>query len=107
MSAVWLRTLGQPPRQFYRDVSALPLLVPQDARHQLLQSAGTLRSDIDGETPSVTVTLRNDAGQCARLFLLPPIGESAEIRDASGVLFAGSIRSIDMGGTDCRLEIQA
>jgi hypothetical protein len=104
---IWLRILGRPARQFYRDARALPHLAIGEARHELLTSLGTLRSGVDGEAPGVTVTLRNDGGQCARLFALPPIAAPAELRDATGVVFAGTVRTIDLSGGECRIGIEA
>ena len=102
----WLRIEGRPSRQFYRSVDDVRHLVAGEARHELLLSAGTVRSDIDGETPNATVILRNDAGQCARIFAIPPLGEPAQIVDASGVRFSGFISSVELD-TDCRVTIES
>ncbi len=103
---IWLRIAGTPPRQFYANADALPHLAAGEARHELLESVGNLRAGVEGETPNMTVTLRNRNGECARLFALPPITAAAEIRDEAGVIFAGVVASIALG-TDCRVEIQA
>jgi hypothetical protein len=103
----WLRILGAPARTFHKDPRDRAAMAGQGAPQELLRSIGTLKSGIDGETPNVQVTLRNDSGQCARLFGLPPLGAAAELRDASGVLFAGSVHDIALGSPDCTLGVEA
>jgi len=102
----WLRIEGRPSRQFYRSIDDVQCLAIGEARHELLLSAGTVRSDVDGETPNVTIVLRNDAGQCARLFATPPLGDPAQIVDASGVRFSGFVSSVELD-TDCRVTIES
>lgn len=104
---IWLRILGHPVRNLYRDARALPSLPADEARHELLESVGTLRSGVEGETPNVTITLRNDSAQCARLLAVPPLAVAAELRDEAGVVFAGTVQSIALDGSECRVGIQA
>lgn len=92
----WLRIIGSPARVYYRDPDDLADIAGQGAPRQLLRELGTLRSGIDGETPNVQVSLRNESGQVSALMALPPLGAAAEIRDASGVLFAGSVHDVDV-----------
>jgi hypothetical protein len=102
---IWLRIEGAPPRQFYKNADALPLLDLAEAHHALLESAGTLRARVDGTVANVTVRLRDTSDECARLFWLdPPIGARAELRDGSGVLFAGTVSVIRLG-EQCEIEI--
>lgn len=104
---IWLRIVGRPARNLYRDARTLPHLPIGEARHELLGGLGTLRAGVEGEAPNVTVTLRNDNGQCSRLFAVPPLAASAELRDESGVLFAGVVRSVDLASDAFRLAIEA
>lgn len=103
----WLRILGAPSRVYYSDPRDRAAMAGQGSPHELLRSIGTLRSGIDGETPNVSVTLRNDSGQASRLMAFPPLGAAAELRDASGVLFAGSVQSVDLSSPDATLGIEA
>ena len=64
-----------------------------------------LRSGIDGETP-MQVSLRNESGQVSALMALPPLGAAAEIRDASGVLFAGSVHDVDVSAPNAQVGIE-
>lgn len=102
----WLRILGAPARVYYSDPRERDAMAGQGSPHELLRSIGTLRSGIDGETPNVSVTLRNDSGQVSRLMALPPLGAAAELRDASGVLFAGSVQSVDLSSPDATIGIE-
>ncbi len=104
---IWLRIAGTPPRQFYRDARTIPHLEATEARHELLIDTGTLRSSVEGETSGVTVTLRNRAGECARLLAVPPLGSSAQLRDETGSVFEGIVSSVEMGDGECRIEVQA
>lgn len=103
---IWLRIAGRPARQFYADDTALPYLA-DEARHCLLDSAGSIRSGVEGETPNISVTLRNAYGECVDLFRIPPLGAAAEvIHHADGVLFAGIVQSVDMG-EECTVAVQS
>lgn len=102
-----LRILGRPVRNFYRDARTLPHLPVDEARHELLASVGTLRSGVEGETPNITVALRNDSAQCARLFAAPPLAAAAELWDEAGMVFAGTVQSVTLDGGECRVGIQA
>ena len=102
----WLRILGAPARVYYRDPDDLADIAGQGAPRQLVRELGTLRSGIDGETPNVSVSLRNDAGQVSALMALPPLGAAAEIRDASGVLFAGSVHDVDVSAPNAQVGIE-
>lgn len=104
---IFVRVLGQPVRNLYRDARALPHLPIGEARHELLDALGTLHSSGEGESPNLTITLRNDSGQCARLFATPPLGVRVEVRDAVGVVFAGSLRRIDLADGACRLGVES
>lgn len=102
----WLRILGAPARVYYRDPDDLADIAGQGAPRQLLRALGTLRSGIDGETPNVQVSLRNESGQVSALMALPPLGAAAEIRDASGVLFAGSVHDVDVSAPAAQVGIE-
>lgn len=104
---IWLRILGRPTRNFYADARALPHLPIGEARHELLVSAGTLRSSVDGETPNVTIALRNDSGQCSRLFASPPLAAIAELRDETGIVATGTVQSVALDGGECRVGLEA
>lgn len=103
----WLRIAGHPARNFYRDARALPLLPTGEARHELLLSLGALRSSAGDETPNVTVTLRNDDGQCARLFAAPPLGAPVHLIDETGIVFAGVVNEIALSSAEARVGIVA
>lgn len=103
---IYVRIESEPPRSFYVNPLAIPLLPAQEARHELLITVGTLRSSADGETPNLTVTLRNSSAQCSRLFADPPLGAKAQIMDEDGVRFSGVVRDIEIGD-DCRMSIEA
>ena len=68
----WLRIVGSPARVYYNNPDDVPDMSGQGAPRQLLRSLGTLRSGIDGETPNVRVSLRNDSGQVAQIMAMPP-----------------------------------
>lgn len=101
---MWLRIDGRPSRQYYRDARDPPYLAAGVARHELLKSAGTIRSAVDGETPNITVTLRSRPG----LFVAPPIGAQATLFDAGATIFAGIVRSIeiDTEQEECRIGVE-
>lgn len=102
----WLRIAGTPARQFYGDASALPHLAAGEARHALLEGVGTLRASVEGETPNLTVTLRNRNGECARLFAQPPINAAVQLLGPDGVLFEGVVARIVMDD-GCQVEVQS
>lgn len=102
----WLRIYGNPVRQFYSNADALPFLQAGQARHELLLEAGTVRSNFEGETSNVTVTLRNSVGQCSRLFARPPLTAAAELYDGATLIFAGSVQLVDLDST-CRVTVEA
>lgn len=102
----WLRLIGEPVRVFHNAATDRALLAGQGRPHELLLGLGSLRSGIDGETPNIKVTLANGSGQCARLFAVPPIGAVAELRDATGVLFAGTVHDVSMDAGECVLGIE-
>lgn len=104
---IWLRIAGAPARQFYANADALPHLEAGVARHELLASVGTLRSGIEGETPNITITLRNQDARCARLFALPPIGQQADLIDETGTRFSGVVKHVKLAGGACEIEVQA
>ena len=103
---IFLRIDSEPPRSFYVNPMAIPLLPAQEARHELLLFVGALRSSAEGETPNLAVTLRNTSAQCSQLFADPPIGVKAELRNEDETLFTGVVRTVDIGD-DCRLSIEA
>jgi hypothetical protein len=103
----WLRIVGSPARVFFKDPRDRPDMAGQGSPHELLRSIGALKSGIEGETPNVSITLRNDSGQCKALFAFPPLGAAAELRDADGVIFSGSVHDIALGAPDATIGIES
>ena len=103
----WLRLAGLPAIHLIRDATALPLLPPGEQRHALLVSLGTLRASVGGESGNLVAVLDDSSGQCRRLFSAPPLGMEAELRDATGVQFAGIVTTVRLGQGQCTLEVQA
>lgn len=115
MRAVWLVIEGSPRRvltdgkpeaaALVADVHAgvLPLIDSVD------QVRAQISADGQTETSNVSVTLRNDSGQCSRIFggtvgsfeRPPPIGMRAELHSTDGeddvTEFAGIVQSISLG----------
>lgn len=60
---IWVRILGAPVRNFYRDARTLPHLPVGEARHEWLLLLGSVRSACEGEAPKITITLRNGNGE--------------------------------------------
>lgn len=104
---IWLRISGSPTRQFYANADARPHLEAGVARHERLTAVGTLRSGVDGETPNISVTLRNDDAGCAELFKRPPLGQQADLIDETGTRFSGVVKHIKLAGGACEIEVQA
>jgi hypothetical protein len=101
-----VRILGDPVRQFYAGVDALPWLDATHARHALLTGVGVLRAGTDGETANLDVELRNDAGQMTRLYAVPPLAAPAEIYDDDMLVFAGVVASVALEST-CTIQVEA
>lgn len=103
---IWSRIEGAPPRQFYKNAAALPLIDLSEAHHALLESSGTLNANTDGGHANITVRFRNSSGECAKLFGLdPPLGARAELRDESGILLSGVVASVSLG-EQCEIAVQ-
>lgn len=103
---IWLRIESEPPRQFVKNPGDLASLTVAEAKHVLLESVGKLVSGVDGETPNITLSLRNANAECARIFLSPPLGAAAALMDADGVVFSGIVSRVSLDET-CQVTIQA
>lgn len=99
-----LRIAGNPPRNYYREPSARPLLPAKEAAHMLLDSVGTLRSTATGETANLTCVLRPTA---LRYMALPPLGATATLSDGGEVLHTGRVVSVDWSEDGLAVEMQA
>lgn len=124
MRAVWLVIEGSPRRIFADRNPAVASLVADVHAGvlPLIEGVDQMRAQIsaDGqtETSNVSVTLRNDSGQCSRIFggtvgsfeRPPPIGARAELHSTSGeddvTEFAGIVQSVSLGKT-CTVLIAA
>lgn len=104
--SVWLRIEGSPVRQIHADARALPFLDQKLARHEVLVDAGTLRATTGTENTNITLTLRNGAGECSRIFALPPLGAQATLYEDAVARFTGTITQIDLD-TTCKVQVQA
>jgi hypothetical protein len=102
----WLRIAGAPARNLYRNSpDALPA---KEAKHGILIGLSELRSTTDAENANITASLSNDSGEASALFsAAPPIGAQAEIRDASGTMFAGVVRAISLSAAGAEIEVEA
>ncbi len=91
----WVTVYGQPVRQFYADADTLRTRgSATDAKHLLLAGVGSIDTalSVDGpQSSSLSVRLRNGAGEARALLAVPPLGARVELRDADGVLFAGRL----------------
>lgn len=96
----WLLIQGNPTRAFYSDVRALAFIDPQIAKHQMVESFGTLADSSDGsaETQNVTVKLSLEARQFFKDD--PPIGAQASIESDVGQQFAGTIQTCSISASD-------
>ena len=124
MRSIWLVIEGSPRRVLTdgRPEAAAMVADVHAGVFQLIQGVDQVRSQISGdgqtETSNVSITLRNDSGQCARLFggavggfeRPPPIGARAELHSTSGeddvTEFVGIVQSISLGKT-CTIMIAA
>lgn len=105
----WLVLLTS-PRQQIHDARARPYIDAAEASHEILVAAGTQRASTDGEIPSVTYDLDNDAGAAVLLLRRPPLGvEAIEYgrRDGETVeLFRGVVSRVSCGDT-ASIEVSA
>jgi hypothetical protein len=99
----WVVLRGAPVRQFYADAETMAAQgVATDAKHLLLLPLPAIESalSVDGpQSSSLSVLLRNDAGQARALLAVPPLGAAVEVRDAAGVVFAGRLVEVSLGDT--------
>jgi hypothetical protein len=58
--------------------------------------AGAQRAALNGEVPSVTVTIDNARGDAAARLALPPLRARATLADAGEVLFVGTVQSVTL-----------
>ena len=108
MTPVWLVIEGNPVRQFYSDPAALQHMDPQAARHMILQRVGTLRADVEGEDPNITLQLANANGEASALLARrPPVGSLARLMTPTGQVFAGIIAEIALAADSATLSVEA
>lgn len=93
---IWVRIHGTPVRQVYQDARALPFLDPKQARHALLVDVGTLKAGTGTENASMTLTLLNRNGECARLFASPPLCAQVDVYNDAELQFTGTFDSISL-----------
>lgn len=58
--------------------------------------AGPQRAALNGEVPSVSVTLDNARGEAAGLLAVPPLRARAELREGGITLFVGTVQSVSL-----------
>ncbi len=78
---------------------------------ELLLAIDPLRDSIEGEAAGMAVVCDNRNGRCAQLFAVPPLGVPATLygvrSGAAVVLFEGLVDAVDLGPSDCRLDLIA
>lgn len=104
---VWCRIHGTPIRQFYTDVTALPLLDQKQARHATLTNAGSLKTTTGSENANVTFTFKNSSNQMKNVFANPPLNALVEIFGDDELLFEGTFTQISLASDTCQIQIQA
>lgn len=102
----WLTIAGAPTRHLHQNANDLPHLPPKEAKHQLLESLGTLASNLDGENANLSARLK-DSAATSLLFVLPPLGAVATAADADGTILAGLVQSVTLSDAGCTVSIEA
>lgn len=68
--------------------------------------AGAQRAAVNGEVPSVSVTLDNARGQAAALLAVPPLRARATLSESGVDMFVGTIQSIALDDV-ARIALEA
>ncbi|MDR2091969.1 MAG: hypothetical protein LBP58_01395 [Azoarcus sp.] len=58
--------------------------------------AGTARTSVDGEVPSISVRLDNARGEAAGLLAVPPLRARAALVDGDAIVFSGRVQSVSL-----------
>lgn len=58
--------------------------------------AGPQRAALNGEVPSVSVTLDNARGGITELLTVPPLRARAELQEHGATIFAGTVQSVSL-----------
>lgn len=107
----WFVIDGDPVRQFYSDNSAVAYLDPAYARHKLMMNPGAVIASTDGENPNISITLKNENGQCTEIFTTPPlcvVGTlSGLVNGVETQLFTGVISECVLSANECTLQVDA
>lgn len=106
---VWARIHSTPVLQLVFDVQAEEFLDAKQARHELLQDAGTLQTSSAGLNAIVTLTLKQGTtGQSSQLLAAdPPLGALVELFNADAEQFEGTLTSITLAADNCQIQVQA
>lgn len=58
--------------------------------------AGPQRAAINGEVPSLSVTIDNARGEAAGLLAVPPLRARATLSSGAEVLFVGTVQAVEL-----------
>lgn len=105
---IWVELDAEPLVQLYADPAVRSELDANYARLQLLDSVSTIRSDVDGESANVTITLINTGSEASELLTdRPPLGAAVRVVEDGVVLFAGLISQIRLAADVATLQVEA
>lgn len=105
---IWVEIDAEPLLQIYADPVVRPDLDPNYPRLPLLDSVSTIRSDVDGESANVTITLINTGAEASELLTdRPPLGAAVRVVEDGVVLFSGLVSQIRLAADVATLQVEA
>lgn len=105
---IWVELDAEPLVQLYADPATRSALDANYARLPLLDSISPIRSDVDGESANLTITLINTAAEASELLASrPPLGAALRVIDDGVVMFSGLIAQIRLAADVATLQVEA
>jgi len=105
---IWVELDAEPLVQLYADPAVRSELDANYARLQLLDSVSSIRSDVDGESANVTITLINTGAEASELLTdRPPLGAAVRVVEDGVVLFSGLVSQIRLAADVATLQVEA
>lgn len=105
---MWIELGAEPLVQLYADPAVRSELDANYARLPLLDSVSTIRSDVDGESANVTITLINTGAEASELLTdRPPLGAAVRVVEDGVVLFSGLVSQIRLAADVATLQVEA
>lgn len=105
---IWVELDAEPLVQLYADPATRSALDANYARLPLLDSVSPIRSDVDGESANVTITLINTGAEASELLTdRPPLGAAVRVVEDGVVLFSGLVSQIRLAADVATLQVEA